>query len=192
MPRGPQSQQTPKPSKVAQNEARRCVGPTDGTQAATKGQFGGAGLYSPPMTIETGDRIKIHYRGKLKEGDQFDSSYERGDPLEFTAGSQELIPAVSTAVIGMAVGEKKTVDVPPNLGYGERNDEMIVRVQKEQLPEGATIGTMLQIELPEDQGKLTVVLTEIEDEEAVLDGNHPLAGKHLIFDLEIVEILPKP
>lgn len=138
------------------------------------------------MSIETGDQIKIHYRGTIKGGDQFDSSYERDEPLAFTAGSEELIPAVSHAVIGMEVGEKKTVDVPPNLGYGERNDAMIVTVQKDQLPDGVELGTMLQIELAEDQGALTVVVAEFKDDEAVLDGNHPLAGKDLVFELEIV------
>lgn len=140
------------------------------------------------MTIKNGDRIRIHYTGTLKDGDKFDSSYERGDPLEFTAGSGELIQGVTEAVIGMAEGDKKTVDVPPERGYGERREGMIVRVKQEQLPEGADLGTMLQLETPD--GNVQVVLTALEDDEAVLDGNHPLAGKHLVFDIEIVEILP--
>ena len=140
------------------------------------------------MSIQNGDRIKIHYTGTLKDGDKFDSSYDRGDPLEFTAGSGELIQGVTEAVIGMEVGEKKTIDVPPERGYGERNEGMIVRVKQEQLPEGATVGTMLQLETPE--GAAQVVLTALEDDQAVLDGNHPLAGQHLVFEVEIVEILP--
>lgn len=139
------------------------------------------------MSIKNGDRIRIHYKGTLKEGDQFDSSYERGDPLEFTAGSSELIPGVSEAVIGMEVGDKKTVDIAPERGYGERHEEMMVRVKREQLPEGSDLGTMLQLETPE--GAVQVVLTAFEDDEAVLDGNHPLSGKDLVFEIEIVEIV---
>ncbi len=139
------------------------------------------------MSIKNGDRIRIHYKGTLKEGEQFDSSYERDQPLEFTAGSGELIPGVSEAVAGMAVGDKKTVDVPPERGYGPRHEGMIVRVPAKQLPEGAGVGAMLQLETPE--GAVQAVLTAIEDDQAVLDGNHPLAGKHLVFEIEIVEIV---
>ena len=139
------------------------------------------------MTIKNGDRIRIHYKGSLKDGDTFDSSYERGEPLEFTAGSPELIPGVSEAVAGMAVGDKKTVDVPPERGYGERQEGMLVRVPAEHLPEGVDVGAMLQLQTPE--GAVQAVLAAIEGEEAVLDGNHPLAGKHLVFEIEIVEIV---
>ena len=97
------------------------------------------------------------------------------------------IAGVNDAVVGMAVGEKKTVEIAPENGYGPRNDEMVVRVQTSQLPEGATIGTMLQIETPE--GAVQVVLSAIDGDEAELDGNHPLAGKTMVFDLEIVEIV---
>jgi FKBP-type peptidyl-prolyl cis-trans isomerase 2 len=139
------------------------------------------------MAINTGDRVKIHYRGRFQDGDEFDSSYERGEPLEFAAGSQELIPAMSHAVIGKSVGEKMVVEVPPNLGYGERAEAMVVEVKIDQLPDGVTVGTMLQLETPE--GQVQVVVAEMHEDHAVLDGNHPLAGKHLVFDLEIVEVV---
>ena len=139
------------------------------------------------MSIKNGDRVRVHYKGSLTDGETFDSSYERGAPLEFTVGGGELIAGVNDAVIGMAVGEKKTVEIAPENGYGPRNDEMVVRVQTSQLPEGATIGTMLQIETPE--GAVQVVLSAIDGDEAELDGNHPLAGKTMVFDLEIVEIV---
>lgn len=139
------------------------------------------------MTIKNGDRIRIHYTGSLKDGDKFDSSRDRGEPLEFTAGSGELIPGVSEAVIGMAVGDTKTVEVPPERGYGEAQEGMVVRVPRANLPEGAEIGVMLQLETPD--GAVQVVLTAFEGDEAVLDGNHPLAGKDMVFDIEIVEIV---
>ncbi len=137
------------------------------------------------MTIQTGDKVRIHYRGSLEDGTVFDES-AGGDPLEFTAGGNELIPGVSHAVIGMSVGEKKTVDVPPNLGYGERRNEMMIRVHASQLPEGVQIGSILGLETPE--GTLQATLVELSDTEAVLDGNHFLAGKNLVFDIEVVGV----
>jgi len=137
------------------------------------------------MTIQTGDKVRIHYRGRLADGTAFDSSEGR-EPLEFRAGSDELIPAMSHAVIGMDVGEKKVVQVPPELGYGERREEMMIRIQPSQLPEGAVVGAVLGLNTPD--GDLQVTLIELTDDEAVLDGNHMLAGKHLVFDIEVVGV----
>ena len=137
------------------------------------------------MAIETGDRVQIHYRGRLKDGEEFDASYGR-DPLAFHAGSDELIPAISFAVIGMEVGEHKTVDVPPELGYGARNDDLLIRIHSSQLPAGVAVGAMLGLNTPD--GQLQVVVRAIEGDEAVLDGNHVLAGKDLVFELEIVAV----
>ena len=85
--------------------------------------------------IQNGDKVKIHYRGTLESGEEFDNSAGR-EPLEFTAGGEELIPGMSNAVIGMSVGDKKTVTLPPAEAYGERNEEMLLRVEPGQLPEG--------------------------------------------------------
>ncbi len=137
------------------------------------------------MAIKTGDRVRIHYQGRLADGTAFDSSEGR-EPLEFTAGSEELIPAMSHAVIGMEVGEKKVVEVPPELGYGERREEMMIRIHASQLPEGAVVGAVLGLKTPD--GDLQVTLVELSETEAVLDGNHMLAGKHLVFDIEVVGV----
>ncbi len=137
------------------------------------------------MTIETGDTVRIHYRGALEDGTVFDDSTGR-EPLEFRAGSEELIPGVSHAVIGMALGEKKTVNIPPNLGYGERRNELLMRVHTSQLPEGAQVGAVLGLQTPEGTHQATLI--ELTETEAVLDGNHFLAGKTLVFDLEVVGI----
>ena len=133
--------------------------------------------------IENGDRVAIHYRGTFEDGNEFDNSAGR-EPLEFTAGSDELIPGMSKAVIGMAVGEKKTVTLPPADAYGERRDEMQIKVGRDQLPEGVEVGAMLGLSTPE--GQFHAVLVELGDEHAVLDGNHPLAGRTLVFELEVV------
>ncbi|MDA1195526.1 MAG: peptidylprolyl isomerase [Planctomycetota bacterium] len=141
------------------------------------------------MTAATGSRVRIHYTGRHASGETFDSSYERGEPLEFTAGGPELIPGVSEAVVGMVVGEKKTVEIAPERGYGVHDERMVARVPAEHLPEGVELGALLQVQTPD--GPVQVVLKDIEDDEAVLDGNHPLAGKVLVFDIELVEILTR-
>jgi len=133
--------------------------------------------------IENGDKVAIHYRGAFQDGNEFYSSRER-EPLEFTAGSDELIPGMSNAVIGMAVGDKKTVTIPPEEAYGERREEMQIKVERSQLPDGVEVGAMLGLSTPE--GQFHAVLVELADEHAVLDGNHPLAGRTLVFELEVV------
>ena len=137
------------------------------------------------MAIQTGDRVRIHYRGTLQDGTVFDDSAGR-EPLEFTAGSQDLIPGVSHAVIGMSVGEKKTVDVPPNLGYGERRNDLLIRVHASQLPAGVRVGALLGLKTPD--GQITATLIELTEDAAVLDGNHVLAGKTLVFAIEVVGV----
>lgn len=135
------------------------------------------------MTIQAGYTVRIHYKGALQDGTVFDDS-EGAEPLEFTAGGDELIPGMSHAVIGMAVGEKKTVEIAPEQGYGEHREEMIFHVPTEQLPEGAGEGAVLGVETPD--GTLRVTLIGFEGEAAILDGNHFLAGKTLVFDIAVV------
>jgi len=137
------------------------------------------------MAIRTGDRVRIHYRGTLQDGTVFDDSTGR-EPLEFTAGSRELIAGVSHAVIGMSVGERRTVDVPPNLGYGERRNDLLIRVHASQLPAGVKVGAMLGLNTPD--GQVTATLVELTADAAVLDGNHLLAGKTLVFHIEVVGV----
>jgi len=135
--------------------------------------------------IQNGDKVAIHYRGTFESGEEFDNSEGR-EPLEFTAGSEELIPGMSKAVIGMQKGEKKTVTIPPEEAYGPRNEEMEIKVERGQLPEGVDVGAMLGLSTPE--GQMHAVLVELAQDHAILDANHPLAGKTLIFDLEVVSI----
>ena len=135
--------------------------------------------------ISNGDKVAIHYRGTLENGEEFDSSAGR-DPLEFTAGGSELIPGMSNAVIGMKVGDKKTVTLPPEEAYGPRHEEMMLKVDPAQLPDDVQVGAMLG--LSTEEGQFHAVLVEMGDDYAVLDGNHPLAGKTLIFELEVVSV----
>ena len=136
---------------------------------------------------QEGDRVQIHYTGKLEDGTVFDTSRDRA-PLEFEAGGGEVIPGVSQAVIGMELGETKTVKVPPEKGYGPRSDDQEMRVEKKYLPEGVEVGSALQVENQETGEPFVVWVVDMDDESAVLDANHPLAGQDLFFDIELVGI----
>jgi peptidylprolyl isomerase len=132
-----------------------------------------------------GDKVKVHYTGKFRDGTVFDST-QGAEPLEFTAGSSELIPGVSNAVIGMAPGDAKTVEIPPEEAYGQRQEGMEQKVPRNLLPSEAKIGDALQAQAGDQT--IVVWVRELGEEEAVLDANHPLAGRTLFFDLQMVAI----
>ena len=137
---------------------------------------------------QSGDSVKVHYTGKFKDGSVFDSSRER-EPLQFTVGKGSLIRGFEEAVPGMSLGEKKTISIPPEEGYGVHKKELAFRVKKENFPSAIKpeVGGMLQMRQP-DGGVLEVRISQITEDSIVLDANHPLAGKELIFDIELVEI----
>ncbi|MCB1859399.1 MAG: peptidylprolyl isomerase [Gammaproteobacteria bacterium] len=137
---------------------------------------------------KSGDTVKIHYTGTLEDGTQFDSSAGR-DPLEFTLGSGQVIAGFDKAVQGMLVGDKKSVNIPSEDAYGPRHEQMIHEVPKSALPDGLepTQGMALQAQSPDGQVvNLTVV--GVAEDSITVDGNHPLAGKDLNFDIELVAI----
>jgi FKBP-type peptidyl-prolyl cis-trans isomerase 2 len=136
-----------------------------------------------------GDKVRLHYTGTLEDGTTFDSSAGR-DPLEFTVGAGEIIPGLDREVEGMAVGETKQVDVAPGDAYGEHDPARQQTVPRDQIPGHipTDVGTQLQLQTPDGQA-VPVVVTEATDEEVTLDANHPLAGKTLKFDVELVEIV---
>jgi peptidylprolyl isomerase len=139
-------------------------------------------------TAKQGDTVHIHYSGALEDGTVFDSSAGR-DPLSFTIGSGQVIPGFEEAVIGMAIDDKKNVTIPVDKAYGPRNEELIMTVPKEQVPPDLNpeVGQKLQMQGP-DNTPVVVEVTEVAEEHIKLDANPPLAGKDLIFDLELVEI----
>lgn len=142
-------------------------------------------------TAKQGDTVKIHYTGRLDDGSQFDSSVGR-EPLEFTVGEGRVIPGFEQAVTGMDEGESKTVTIPADQAYGARNEQAIQDVPLTSLPEqirqDLQVGMRLQANDPNGQ-PLILTVTEIGEEAATLDANHPLAGYDLTFDLELVEIV---
>lgn len=140
--------------------------------------------------VKEGDTVKVHYTGKLSdEGSVFDSSRER-EPLEFTLGEGQLIPGFEKAVIGMEEGESTTISIPSDDAYGERREDLELEVSKSDLPDNVDpqVGMQLQMQQQENGQAIPVQITAVEDDYVKLDANHPLAGKDLTFDIELVEL----
>lgn len=135
-----------------------------------------------------GNAVKVHYTGKLKDGTVFDSSMER-EPLQFTLGEGKMIPGFEQAVEGMKTGDKVTTEIPSKDAYGDRRDDLVVEVEKEKVPDNINpeVGQQLSIKQP-NGSQIPVVVTETKPESIVLDANHPLAGKDLIFEIELVDV----
>ena len=138
---------------------------------------------------KSGDKVKIHYTGKLSDGRVFDTSKDR-QPLEFTLGNGEVIAGFEKGVLGMGVGESKRIEVSPEDAYGKRLTELVINVKKAEFPDDITPSVGLQLEIKSMDGEVTaVVITEIGDDFVTLDANHPLAGQTLFFDVELVGIV---
>jgi len=140
------------------------------------------------MAAKQGDTVKVHYTGKLTDGTVFDSSRER-DPLEFTIGEGQIIPGFEEAVEGLEQGEQTQAEVPAEKAYGERNEQAIIEVEREKLPEDLEpeVGQQLQMQQPDGQ-PIPVRVTDVSEAKVTLDANHPLAGETLNFEIELVEV----
>lgn len=138
--------------------------------------------------VKNGDTIKIHYKGRLDDGTVFDSSEGRA-PLEFTVGGGMVIPGFDAGVKDMNIGDKKTIHIPATEAYGEKQEHMIMEFPKDQFPPDLNPEAGMQLNMSDNKGQvIPVVITEVKDDTVMLDANHQLAGKDLIFDLELVEI----
>lgn len=141
------------------------------------------------MGAQAGDTVKIHYTGILDDGSQFDSSQGR-EPLEFTLGSGQVIPGFDAGVTGMEVGESKTVRIPAAEAYGEKRDDMMLEVNREQIPAEIDVELGMGLALQGPDGRPTsVTVADISEDTVTLDANHQLAGEALTFELELVEIV---
>lgn len=137
--------------------------------------------------IENGKTVKVHYTGKFDDQNVFDSSLER-EPLEITLGKGQLIPGFEKGLVGLSEGDKKTIEIEASEAYGELREDLIQEVGVTQLPENVQVGDRLQAQA-ENGNPIPVVVTEINGSKAKVDANHPLAGKNLIFDVEVVEVV---
>lgn len=138
--------------------------------------------------VKANDKVKVHYTGKLSNGEVFDSSLQR-EPLEFQMGQGQLIPGFEKGLIDMAVNEKKTIVIPSAEAYGESRPELIQEVPNDKLPPEIKpeVGMGLVSTTPEGQ-EIQLVVSEVKENSIVVDGNHPLAGKELTFEVEVIEI----
>ena len=139
--------------------------------------------------VKDGDVVRVHYTGKHTNGEEFDSSAGR-EPLEFTVGAGQMIKGFDDAMPGMSVGEKKTINILPQDAYGLKNEESIIEFPRTNIPKDMPIEVGMQLQLRDEEGHpLPVTISEIKDDVVILDANHMLAGKELVFDVELLEIL---
>ena len=139
--------------------------------------------------VTVNSTVKVHYTGKLADGEVFDTS-EGKEPIEFTLGQGQLIPGFEKGLIDMKLNEKKTINMTKDDAYGEVNETLIQEVKKTDLPQDMEpkVGMGLVSKSPDGQ-EINLMVVEVKEETIVIDGNHPLAGRDLIFDLEVVEII---
>jgi peptidylprolyl isomerase/FKBP-type peptidyl-prolyl cis-trans isomerase SlpA len=135
-----------------------------------------------------GDTVRVHYTGKLEDGTVFDTSQDR-EPLSFTIGEQRVIPGFEDAVVGMEPGDSKTEELSPEKAYGEHREDMVMELERDQLPDNMDpkVGQQLQLRMQNGQ-EVPVVITELGEEAVTIDANHPLAGKSLVFEIELIGI----
>jgi FKBP-type peptidyl-prolyl cis-trans isomerase 2 len=138
---------------------------------------------------KNGDTVRVHYTGKLDNGTVFGTSVER-DPLEFTIGEEQIIPALEQAVVGMQPGESKTTKITADKAYGQHREEMVVVIGRDDLPANLEpeVGQHLQV-VQADGKTVPVSVTDVSESSVTLDANHPLAGEDLTFDIELMEIV---
>jgi len=140
------------------------------------------------LKVAKGDNIKVHYTGRLDDNSVFDTSDGR-DPLEFTVGAGMMIPGFDAGVVGMALGEKKTIKIPCEQAYGVYRDDMVAELGLDEVPVNFKLMKGMVLQLRSDDGATMMVsVKELTDTHVTMDGNHSLAGKDLTFDIEIIQI----
>jgi peptidylprolyl isomerase len=141
------------------------------------------------MQVKKGDVIRVHYTGTLLDGSQFDSSVGRS-PLEFTVGAGQMIAGFDAGVLGMSAGEKKTIQIDPDNGYGQKDPNAIIEFPTSNVPEGMQVEVGMKLNLQNQYGQpVPVEVIEVKEEVIIMDANHFLAGKDLVFEVELVEIV---
>jgi peptidylprolyl isomerase len=143
------------------------------------------------MQAKKGDTVKVHYQGRLTDGTVFDDSKKRNEPLMFTLGKNDIIPGFDKAVEGMRANEEKKIEIPAEEAYGAHRPELVLKVNRNQLPADLTPVVGQQLQVNQDEEHYAVVsVAAIDGDTITLDANHPLAGQTLVFDITLVEICP--
>jgi peptidylprolyl isomerase len=138
--------------------------------------------------VKNGDTVKVHYHGRLMDGTTFDS-YEGREPLEFEVGSGMVIKGFDDGIMGMTVGDKRTLEIPAEEAYGDKSPDMLVEFPIEQFPPEMKPEIGMRLNMTNSNGEvIPVVITKVNDDSVILDANHPLAGEALVFDIELVGI----
>jgi peptidylprolyl isomerase len=138
--------------------------------------------------VKAGDQVRVHYTGKFENGTVFDSSVG-GESLQFTVGAGQMIVGFDRAVVGMELGETKTVLIPADEGYGPRKEELVVTVERKNLPSHITPEVGRRYRVRQQSGtNVVVTVTALSEVSVTLDANHELAGKNLTFEIQLVEI----
>ncbi len=140
---------------------------------------------------KTNDLVKVHYTGSLKDGSVFDSSLDK-QPLEFKIGYGVIIPGFESGIIGMYEGDKKTVSIPPEEAYGPHREELVDSIDRSRIPSSIKpeVGMILEISSPDGE-VMKARIIEVDETFVCLDMNHPLAGKELIFEIQLIEVIPE-
>ena len=136
--------------------------------------------------ITQGSTVEVHYTGRFIDGEVFDSS-EGKDPLQFQIGSGQIIPGFETAIMGKNIGEKVSVTIAPDQAYGQLREDLVIEVPLDKMPGAVEVGQLLQAD-GGDGGVVQVIVKEVKEDVIIIDGNHPLAGQDLVFDIEVVSI----
>lgn len=136
--------------------------------------------------ITQGSTVEVHYTGRFLDGEVFDSS-EGKDPLQFEIGSGQIIPGFENAIMGKNIGEKVSVTIAPDEAYGQIREDLVVEVPTDKMPGPVEVGQLLQAD-GGDGGVVQVIVKEVKEDVIIIDGNHPLAGQDLMFDIEVVSI----
>jgi peptidylprolyl isomerase len=141
--------------------------------------------------VKYGDMVRVHYKGSLEDGTVFSKTTEQ-EPLEFTLGKEQIIPGLEEAIVGMETDELKTIKVNAEDAFGPRRDELVIKVDRNKLPEDLKLEIGDRLKVPREDGQTTSVkVTSISESKVTLDANHPLSGKDLIFDIKLLEINEK-
>ncbi|MEK6968572.1 MAG: peptidylprolyl isomerase [Nanoarchaeota archaeon] len=140
------------------------------------------------MITQDGSKVTVEYTGKLSDGSVFDSSKGR-EPLTFTIGKHEVISGFENGAKGMTIGDTRTIEIPPDEGYGQKEDHLVIQVPKTAVAQGNDLQPGMEFQTTAPNGAvLRGSVTEVLDEQVILDFNHPLAGKTLFFEVKVLEI----